>query len=99
MADVKEVWDHVLLFFCMYKIFDINIAEMLSVDMVEPSPDHSPILLAIVPLDDRQVRPMVLYWNERDGNWIDEQGHARTFILWVYISVTQKEHEDGNTRK
>ena len=83
----------------MYKIFEINIQEMLSVEMVEPTPDHSPIILAIVPIDDRQVRPMVLYWNARpgDNNWIDERGHARSFSLWTYISVGNKENDDGNT--
>lgn len=81
----------------MYKIFEINIAEMLSVEMVEPTPDHSPIVLAIVPLEKNQVRPMVLFWNEQNQNWIDDRGHARSFTLWVYISVNNKENEDGNT--
>ena len=81
----------------MYKIFDIHIHEMLSVEIIEPDPSHSPIILAIVPLEKNQVRPMVLYWNAKDENWIDERGHARSFTLWTYISVGTKEHEDGNT--
>ena len=84
-------------FSSMYKIFDINIHEMLSVEMVEPTPSHSPIILAVVPLNDNQVRPMVLYWNAKDENWIDDRGHARSFTLWTYISVGTKENEDGNT--
>lgn len=73
----------------MYKIFDINIHEMLSMKMVEPTPDHSSIILAIVPLDEQKVRPMVLFWSGEE--WIDDRGNSRPFDLWTYISVGTKE--------
>ena len=80
----------------MYKIFDINIHEMLSIEMVEPDSSHSPIILAIVPMEINQIRPMVLYWNDETQSWIDERGYARSFTLWTYISVEMRENEDGN---